>query len=234
MRKLSEIVVLSGKSVYRDIVTVAVMSIITSLFLVPVIFFLPIGFALALLPFVYFPLIGGAVYATNKIAQGRKAYLADLFAGARKMFWPSVVFGALFALFVFILVSSWWYYGQQNSIFYFALAIFQTYFVAMVFVSQVYTLSLVAQEELGIFTAIGRSVKLFLAHPSYTVGVFFQLACLTLVLLLTVVGFAALYLGMAGIYLNYATANLLPKEEETEEEEDWKLGQSYTILGKEW
>ncbi|MBD2863705.1 DUF2189 domain-containing protein [Paenibacillus oceani] len=218
MRKLSEIVIQSGKRIYQDIISVALFSIMGALVLVPFVFFLPVGISLFVLPFVIVPLCAGALHATHRMMKGERPKVSALFAGAWKFILPSFVIAFATSIFILIIVSTWWYYGGKPGMLYFALAVFQTYFVAMVLVSQLYALPLIVQQGLGVFTAMGRSVKLFLAHPGYTVGAFVQLLSVTVLLGLTVIGFAALYLGMYAIYSNLVTANLLAKPEEDEGE----------------
>jgi hypothetical protein len=211
MRKLSDVVVQSGVQVYREIVPVALFSAISSVVLLPFIFFLPAGLALIFIPLLYVPLCTGVLYAGHRILKGERSRIRLMFEGAWKHYGASLGFALIVSFFVLILVSSWWYYGSRQGVFYFALSVFQTYFVAMVFVSQIYTLPLIVQEGMGLFSAIGRSFKLFVSHPLYTIGAFLQIVCLTVILGITVVGFACLYVGMLGIYANLVTANLLPK-----------------------
>lgn len=220
MRKLSAIVVQSAKAIFQDIIPVALISVVGALVLVPFVFLLPIGISLLLLPFIFVPLCAGALYATDRMLKGERAKVSALFAGAWKFLLPSIVFGLVCSLFLLIVVSTWWYYGGKSGTLYFALAVFQTYFVAMVFVSQMYTLPLIIQERVGVFTAMGRSVKLFLAHPGYTVGAAIQLLSLTVLLGVTIVGFGCLFLGMYGVYSNMATANLLARPGEENDEID--------------
>lgn len=212
MKKLSQVVAQSGIRVFRDIVPVVLFSAVSSVVLIPFIFFFPAALALVMAILLYVPLCTGVLYASHRMLDGEKGRLRAMWAGAVKFYGASLIFGAMLALFALILISSWWYYGGKGGTLHFALAVFQTYFVAMVLVSQVYTLPLVVQEKVGIFTAIGRSVKLFLANPLYTIGAFVQLVCLTVILGITIVGFGFLYVGMAGIYLNMLTANLVRKE----------------------
>ncbi|MFK7695956.1 hypothetical protein [Paenibacillus sp. HJGM_3] len=209
MKKLSQIVAQSGVQVYREIVPVALFSIVTSLVLLPFVFFLPIAVAVVCAVLFYVPLLTGVLYASHRMLKGEKAKLSAMWKGAVKFYGASVVFGAMLAVFVLILIASWWYYGGKSGAGAYALAVFQTYFIAMVLVSQVYTLPLVVQEGMGVFAAIGRSFKLFIANPMYTIGAFIQIVCLTVVLGITIVGFAGLYVGMIGIYLNMLTANLI-------------------------
>ena len=219
MRKLSQVIVQSGVWIYREIIAVALLSVVSSLVLLPFVFFLPVGVALVFIALVYVPLCTGALDACHRMLKGERGLLGAMFRGAVRHYGASVVFALVCALFVVILASSWWYYGNRSGTFYFALAVFQTYFVAMFFVSQTYTLPLVVQERIGIFAAMGKSVKLFASHPGYTFGAFLQIVCLALLLGLTVVGFAGLFVGMVGIYANLITANLLTKKEEASEPE---------------
>jgi hypothetical protein len=219
MRKLSVIVVQSAKRVFQDIIPVALLSIAGALVLVPFVFLLPVGISLFLLPFIFVPLCAGALHATHRMMKGERAKVSAMFAGAWKFLLPSLAFAFVCSLFILIIVSTWWYYGGKSGLLYFALAVFQTYFVAMVFVSQIYTLPLVVQEGAGVFAAMGRSVKLFLAHPGYTIGAFIQLLSLTVLLGVTIVGFGCLFLGMYGIYSNLVTANLFAKPEEESHED---------------
>lgn len=216
MRKLSEIVVKSAKRIFSDIILIALYSMIGSALLVPFVFFLPIGISLLVLPFLIVPICAGTLYATNQLLNDGRSKVSAMFAGAWKFALPSFAFALICSVFILIIVSTWWYYGSKPGMLYFALAVFQTYFAAMVLVSQLYTLPLVIQERIGIFAAMGRSVKLFLAHPGYTIGAFIQLLSVTLLLGVTVVGFAALFWGMYGVYANLVTANLIakPKDEE--------------------
>lgn len=216
MKKLSQIVTQSGIQVYREIVPVALFSIVTSLVLLPFVFFLPVGLAVLFAVLLYVPLFTGVLYASHRMLTGEKGKLRTMWKGTVRFYGASVVFGVIVTAFVLILIASWWYYGGKSGTVYYALAVFQSYFIAMVLVSQVYTLPLLVQERMGVFTAIGRSFKLFIANPMYTIGAFIQMVCLTIILGITIVGFAGLYVGMVGIYLNMLTANLIRSQEDAD------------------
>ncbi|MDQ1910441.1 hypothetical protein RAC89_08010 [Paenibacillus sp. GD4] len=233
MRKLNEMIVKSGGYVYREMISVFLFSAVSSLVLVPVIFLLPIGVALAVLPLIYAPLVAGVFHACYRVVSGERPRLKDVFEGALRFFLPAVGFGLLCALFVLILASTWWFYGSKDSMWSWALAIFQSYFVAMFFVSQVYTLPLIVQERESLFRAVGRSVKLTVTHPGYTFGAFVQVIALTVLLGLTVVGFAFLFTGTLGIYANLITRNLLQGPEE-EQDDRKELQDSWTLQGRQW
>ncbi|SDD39564.1 hypothetical protein SAMN02799630_03554 [Paenibacillus sp. UNCCL117] len=214
MKSLGAILVQSGGHVYREMTKVFMFSAVSSLVLAPLLLFLPAGLALVLLPLLYAPLVAGVFHAMHRMLEGERVKLKDMLAGAVRYFIPSVLFGLLCSLFLIILVSTWWYYGRSNGMWGWALAIFQTYFVLMVFVSQLYTLPLIVQKQESFFRAVGRSVKMTVLRPGYSIGAAFQLVCVTIVLAATVVGFAVLYAGIAAIYANMVTRNVLADEEE--------------------
>lgn len=219
MRKLSRVVVQAAKRVFEDIVPVALLSAVGALLLAPLVFFAPVGVSLLVLPFVFVPLCAGALHAANRMLAGGRLKLRTMLAGAWRFLLPSLAVAFVYAAFMLIIVSTWWYYGGKGGTFSVALAVFQTYFVAMVLVSQLYALPLIVRERMGAFAAMGRSVKLFLRHPGYTIGAFVQLLSLTVLLGLTIVGFGCLFLGMYGIYANLVTANVLAGPEEDEDGE---------------
>lgn len=213
MRKLSEILVQSGVKVYRDIVAVVVFSLATSALLLPAVFLLPVAWAAIAVVLLYAPLCVGALHAAHRLLKGEKPKVAHVWAGGVRFYGRGVVFALFCALFALIVISSWWYYGSRDGALYFALAVFQTYFAAMFFASQLYTIPLVVQHDMGIMAAMAKSAKMFVARPGYTIGALFQAACIGICLLFTIVGFAGLFVGIMGIYMNLAAANALkPKE----------------------
>jgi len=220
MRSLNDVLKKSGSIIYNEMVHVALTSAIGSAVLAFLVLYLPFYYALLLLPLLYMPLVYGALYAYHRKTLGEKLLARNVFVGAAKGFFPAAVFGYLMALLLFILISTWWYYHEQDSLLYLVVALFQTYFAVAVLISQFYTLQLVLQENMGIFRAMGTSVKLFFRHPGYTTGAFFQAAVVLAALLVTVVGFGLLYVGSFAIFQHEAAYNVLHPEEKKDEEED--------------
>ncbi|WP_223067092.1 hypothetical protein [Paenibacillus caui] len=218
MRKLNSVLIKTGGEVYREIVTVAVHSLISSCMLIPLLVLAPLPAALALIPLLYMPLVYGVYYAYYRKRESGKSRIKDIFVGAAKGFVPAAVFGLFCSLLILILWSTWWYYGGRAGMLPLAIAVFQTYFVLMAFVSQFYTLQLVLQEGMGIFRAMAESVKLFFRHPSYTLGASIQAALLSAVLMITVVGYAALFTGTMAVYQYEVTRNVLGKDEAAQDE----------------
>ncbi|AJY75578.1 hypothetical protein [Paenibacillus beijingensis] len=218
MKKLNVVLVRSGVEAYREIVSVALYSMISSVVLAFLVMMVPLPFVLALFPLLYMPLVYGVYYAFHRKMSGKRSRVRDIFSGAVKGFVPAVVFGFLMSLLAVIVWSTWWYYGGKDGMIYLALAVFQTYFVAMALASQFYTFQLVLQEEMGIFKAMGESVKLFFRYPGYTIGAFLQMVCVAFLLLLTVVGFFLLFNGLMAIYQHKAAHNVLRTDEPAEDE----------------
>ncbi|CAM3037320.1 hypothetical protein PASE110613_13400 [Paenibacillus sediminis] len=227
MRKLNDVLKQTGKEIYREIIRIALYSVISSAALVLIIFLVPTIFALVLLPLLYMPLVYGVCYAYHRKTMTGKSGLRDVLKGAVKGFGTSALFGILCVLLGLILWSTWWYYGDKEGFMYLAIAVFQTYFVAMALVSQFYTLQLVLQEGMGIFKAMAESVKLFFRYPSYTLGACIQVVFILVPLLLTVVGFAFLFGGIWAVYQHKVSYNVLHHEEEQGES-------AGTAGGHEW
>lgn len=218
MRKLNQVLVSTGVESFREIVPVALLSLTSSAMLIPVVIFTPVALAFILIPLLYMPLFYGALYAYHRRTEGKRLSVREMLAGAVQGYGPAAAFGLLLSLLVLILWSTWWFYGGRDGAVSWTIAIFQTYFVAMALVSQFYTLQLVIQRKMGIFKAMGESVKLFLRHPAYTIGAFFQAFVVGVMLMVTVVGFLALFNGMLAVYLHKAAYNVLHPEEEDEAE----------------
>lgn len=219
-RTLNEVVALSGKRLFHDIVPLSLLSLAGAAVLVPFLFFLPIGLSLPLLPFAGVPLCAGALAASNLSAPGGSIRIRGLFVGAFRFMLPSLVLAFVGAAFMLIVVSSWWYYGSRSGVLSFALAVFQTYFAGMVLVSQLYALPLVVREKIGPWTAMGRSFRLFLANPLYTIGASAQLVSAAVLLAVTGVGFGFLFFGLYGVYMHQVADNVLasPDSEELKDE----------------
>ncbi len=218
MRRLGEVLVRTGRELFHEITAVAMYSLASTAVLLPLLFFVPTAYALALLPVLYAPAVYGACYAYHQRRIGERTGFRTFVIGYGRGFWQAATFGVLCALLLLILVSTWWYYGGREGIGYLAICVFQTYFVGMAFVSQTYTLQLVVQKDIGIFRAMGESVKLLFRYPVYTIGAWFQGFALTLTLLITVVGYAALWAGTMAIYSHHITSNVLGEEGEADEE----------------
>ncbi|AHV96469.1 hypothetical protein [Paenibacillus sabinae] len=224
MKKLNEVLIGTGSEIYREIIPLTLLGLTGSAVLVPAILFLPATLTLLLLPLIYMPLLFGSFYAYHRKTEGQKLSVRQMLAGAAKGFAPAFTLGLLMALLGVILWSTWWYYGGRGSLAGRAVAIFQTYFVAMALISQFYTLQLVIQREMGIVRAMGESVKLFFRHPAYTIGAFFQAVCVGVMLAVTVIGFFALFGGMLAVYSHKAVHNVLNPDEAEEAEEGQEAG----------
>lgn len=158
MRKLSEVLVKSGAEIYRDIISVALYSVVSSIVLVPILMFAPLPIAVMLLALIYMPLLFGVCYAMHHRLERkeRRNGLKDIWLGTVKGIIPGGSVGVLFAVLGFILWSTWWYYGGQGGITGTAVGVFQTFFVLMAVMSQFYTWQLVLQKTWASFRRWGK------------------------------------------------------------------------------
>src|SRR5699024_9983751 len=95
-------------------------------------------------------------------------------------------------------------------------AMFQTYFCLTFLCTQVYTIPLLVIEDRSAFSSMNLSIKQFMKHTWYTMGLFTQILSVTVLLSLTVVGFFLMYIGMSAIFVLNATKNLFTEEKSSE------------------
>lgn len=220
MLSISQLLKKSGHQIFINILPVLFVSIGWSIILVPSIFILPIPWSFGFLALTIVPATT-AVFATlHQVVQGERKYVRLFIKSFFKFFPRSFLFGLFVALAFLIPISEWWYYLNVNhSYWMFLFAVFQTYLCLTFLAMQVYTIPLMVMENMPTFTAMNRSFKYFLAHVWHTIGLFLQIACATILLSLSVMGFFFLYIGMLAIFVLNATQNLqqvtqLPVKEE--------------------
>lgn len=209
MLSISKLIIKTGHHIFQNIFAVLGVSIGWSLFVFPGVFILPLPWAAVLMAVTLIPATTAVYAVMNRIIQGGKAGFIDFFRDFIYFFRRSFVIGLVFVLAVLIPVSEWWYYVKVNTGYgIFLFGVFQTYLCATFLASQVYTIPLLVMEDLKSFQAIHRSMKHFLAHPWYTIGLFVQIVSVTALLSLSVIGFFLLQIGMTSIFVLNATQNL--------------------------
>ena len=78
----------------------------------------------------------------------------------------------------------------------------------MFLISQVYAVPFLVKHDLKLFTAMNKSIKIFMGKPLYTFGLFIQITSITLLLSFTVIGFLLLYVGIIGIFVLTSVNNI--------------------------
>jgi hypothetical protein len=99
----------------------------------------------------------------------------------------------------------------------FIIAVIQTYLFIFIILSQVYFLPFLISENKNLISSINASIKLFLDNGLYTFGALIQIASVSILLLITIVGVPLLWAGMASIFLINLYDNLLLKYMNQEE-----------------
>ncbi|WP_125154165.1 hypothetical protein [Clostridium rectalis] len=216
MNTLSNVLKKSGHDIYENILEIVVVSLLTSIPILPCLFmFLPVGMLYLLL--VAMPCFMGAYYAMN-IKLNRKPFkYTTVFKGIKKFYLKGLLYGLILGINIFIVSSSWWYYLKIKTVGSFTIAMFQTYFFIMVILSQLYTIPILMTEGIKLSVAMKTSIRLFLDNPIYTVGTFIQILAILILLILTVVSLPLLYFGVLSVLLINIYKNVLSKYKEAEE-----------------
>lgn len=209
MLSISKLLKKTGHQIFMNMLTVIGVSAGWSLFLVPVIFLLPIPWALVWVAITFVPATV-TVYAVMQGVIGRKkASIALFFRSFFYYFKRSFLLGFIYFLAVLIPVSEWWYYLTINdSYLVFIFAVFQTYLILTFLATQVYAIPFMVMEDISAFKAMNQSIKHFMKHTWYTIGLFIQIVSVTALISFTVIGFFLLYIGMLAVFVLNATANL--------------------------
>jgi len=210
MLPISQLIKKTGHQIFTNILTVLGVSVGWSLFLVPVIFILPLHVALVFFAVTFIPVTVSVYVVMNHLLIKNKASIALFIRSFFYYFKRSFLLGILFNLAILIAISEWWYYiNINNSYLIFLFATFQTYLIFTFLTTQVYAIPFMVIEDLPLFKAMNKSIRHFMKNKGYTVGLFIQIISVTALLSLTVIGFFLLYIGMMAIFVINATNNLL-------------------------
>jgi hypothetical protein len=215
---ISQVVKLSAGKVFEHVLPLTGLSVVVSLFLLPPLFLLPLPVGLLYLALLGVPLAGVAVFASQRLMRREKWLGSPLKTWARRL--PGMLgLGALYAVLGIILYSSWWYHfrhdvGLMNLSFY--IALFQSYFVGMFFISQLYTLPLLfdEQEQRPVLRCVLLSMQTAFKRPGYAVSLFVQLLCVGVLLGFTVIGFFFLFPGIGGVLVSTAAKQVLQGDQD--------------------
>ncbi|MBS4192456.1 DUF624 domain-containing protein [Bacillus sp. FJAT-49705] len=217
MLSISKLLKKSGHQIFLNILNVLGISICWSLFIVPAIFLLPFYWAIAYLAITFIPATTAVFAVMNQIAEGKKYKFGMFIKSFFHYFTRSFRIGLLFSLAVLIPLSQWWYYiNINNSYLIFIFSVFQTYLCLTFLSTQVYTIPILVAEDCKVIKAMNKSIKAFMGNTWYTIGLFVQIICITLLISLTVIGFFLLYISMLAIFVLNASKNLdFAKKEES-------------------
>ncbi|WP_031539358.1 MULTISPECIES: DUF624 domain-containing protein [unclassified Bacillus (in: firmicutes)] len=215
MLSISKLVKKTGHQIFTNIMSVVFCSIAWSLFVVPVVFILPIPGAMVFLFLTFIPATVAVYSLMKRMLMHQRYKFGDFFRQFFYYFKRAFLFGILFWLAIIIPASSWWYYVTLNhGYMYFLFCIFQTYLCITFLISQVYTIPYLVMEDLHLLQAMNKSIKKFMSHTWYTIGFFMQILCIAILLSFTVIGFFLLFIGILTIFILNATDNIELSERE--------------------
>lgn len=209
MLSISSVLKKTGHHIFTNILTVLGVNILWSIFIVPALFLFPLPVAILFLFTTFIPTTVAVYAMMNSVLSGGKNQLRQFFKFYFYYFKRAFLIGVIYFLAVIIPVSEWWYYFTINdSYFVFIFAIFQTYLCLTFLASQVYTIPFLVTDDLKVFQAMNQSIRYFLSHTWYTIGLFVQILSVTILLSISVIGFFLLYIGMMSIFVLNAAKNV--------------------------
>lgn len=210
MLSMSKLILKSGSAVYRNMLSVLLVSVAWSLTLIPFLFILPWQTALIYMVVMAFPAtlaVFGAMH--EKLQNERKNIIAEYFKALKKFYVRGFLVGILISIIVLIPVSTWYMHVSTDGGYgMFLFAMMQTYLCSMFLLSQVYTVGFIVMNDQPFFKSMNDSIKAFVANPIYTMAVFLQLLSVCVLLCLTVVGFFLMFIGMFAIFMINSVSNL--------------------------
>lgn len=216
MLSMSKLILKSGSTVYQNMLSVLLVSLVWSITLVPFLFILPWQTALIYMLVMAFPATLAVFGAMNeKLKNERTNIIAEYFKALKKFYLRGFLVGILISIIVLIPVSTWYMYVSTDGgygMFLFSIA--QTYLCTMFLLSQVYTVGFIVINDQPFVKSMNESMKTFVAKPTYTIAVFLQLLSVCLLLCLTVVGFFLLFIGMFAIFMINSISNIYAEKEQ--------------------
>jgi uncharacterized membrane protein YesL len=217
MNNLSMVLRKSGHDIFQNITEVVAVSLLSSLLLLPGLFFMPPAFGFVYLLLTAMPSFASAFYMINQ-KKNRKPFKYSMFIkGFKKFYGRALIFGLLIALLTIIPAASWWYYIAVKTMLSFVIAVFQSYFYIMILIAFTYVLPVMINEDKGISYSFKTSLRLLLDNPGYTIGSFIQVAAVSALLTVTIITMPLLFAGIFSIFNSNLYENVLTKYVEKEE-----------------
>jgi hypothetical protein len=198
-----------------------------------------VAFTLLTLP----PLVAGACWLANVFIEHDEPSYADLWVGARRLFWRAVALGAVQAVVKIVILSNLVFYLSRGSFIFLLLSVLFLYLLVFWVIQVGYHYPLLVASERGLLkreddrptpiSAILRNaLVLSLASPGYSSGIAALLALLFVPCLLSGAGMALVFPGFAAFLLMHATRDQLvrfghleppPDPDEPVPDERWRF-----------
>lgn len=215
---VSDVLKKSGHEVYENILTIVGVSVLSFLVVAPGILFLkPPLFGIVFMLLTAAPALAAAFYAMRQKLERRPIQTFKytvFFTGFKKFYGRALTYGLVMAAFTLILVTSWWYYWHNQTLFPLVIALFQTYFYVFVNLAFMYTVPILVSEDCSILTSFHRSLQLFLGNGLYSAGAALQIVTVGALLLVTVISAPLLLTGTVAVFLLNTYENLVAQPAE--------------------
>lgn len=213
MNSLSGVLRKSGHDIFQNIVEVVIISLLSSLILLPGIFFMPPAFGVIYLCLTGVPSVISGFYIIYQKINRKPVKYSMFFKCFKKFYKRALVLGILLTILTIIPVSSWSYYVMVKTTFSFVIAIFQTYLYIMILISFIYVLPIIVIEDKGVSYSLKTSLRLLLDNPGYTIGSFIQIITVSALLVITIISVPLLFIGIFSIFTANLYENVLLKYE---------------------
>lgn len=217
MAGVTHVLRMASKDAFQHITSIVLISIGVFTVLSPSFFLFPIPYAIVYCLLLIGPLLVAANHYIQQVLLDKKTrFFSTILEGLTKYVFKSLMYSIIVSIFLFIVYASWWQWANSESYFFFLLACFQTYFIGMILISQIYTIPLMVKYNSSLKDSMILSVKLLIQNPLYTLGAFVQLVSLFVLLLLTGVGLFLLFPGFYSLFANTLTSNVMNQTSQVE------------------
>lgn len=212
MVSLSEMLRKYVVNVYYNIFELLMLSLIFLAIMIPCILFRYLPFQTLYFVFILFPAFIGGMYAlNNKLITGFKIYYKDVFIGIKKYYKRAVQLGLILAFFAMTIYPSYIYVKKVKNAFSFTSLVLQILVFAMILMILMYSVPFVIKKDFKTLMALKAGLKLLSENIAYSFCAFIQIACICILLSLTVVGIPIVFAGLLTMFMLENYNNVIKK-----------------------
>lgn len=212
MVSLSEMLRKYVVNVYYNIVEILVLSLIFLAMMMPCALFRYLPFQGVYFVFLIFPAFVGGMYAlNNKIVSGYKIYYKDVFVGMKKYYKKSIQLALVLAFFTMTIFPSFKYVKKVKNLFSYTSFVLQIFVFVMVLLVLMYSIPFIIKKDFELLMALKAGLKLLSDNIIYSFCAFVQIACICIILSLTLVGIPIVFAGLLSMFLLENYNNVIKK-----------------------
>ena len=208
LQPISSILKTTSHQIFVHIILTVYLSFIWSMSIVVPAVSLPVPAACLLMVFTVTPSAAAVFSIVNKTSDGVRYKFGNFIKEFFRLYRKSFSFGLILTGALLIPITQWWYYLEINgSYLVFVFSVFQTYLCLTFLASQVYTLPFLVADNLKLLQAMNKSIRCFLEHIWYSIGLFIQIVSVSLLLGITVMGFVLMFMGILAFFVLNSAKN---------------------------